>query len=135
MKIQGKQVFEYEDQLRVTDMNYGNHLGNDKVLGLFHDARLKWMNYLNQSELSFYGKALIQHDAAINYKSEAFCHDRIIIKLYIFDIDSKSFDIYYQILHKLNKKEIAIGKTGMTFYNYEEKKIATTPVKFKKDFK
>jgi acyl-CoA thioester hydrolase len=133
IKVQGKLVFEYQDQLRVTDMNYGNHLGNDKVLGLFHDARLKWMKSINQNELSFYGQGLIQHDAVINYKSEAFCQDDIIVKLFVDDIDSRSFDIYYQMIHLNKGNDIAIGKTGMTFFNYKDKKITNTPQLFIKD--
>jgi hypothetical protein len=26
--------------VRVTDLNYGNHLGNDALLGLLHEARV-----------------------------------------------------------------------------------------------
>jgi acyl-CoA thioester hydrolase len=134
VNIKGNLVYEYEDFLRVTDMNYGNHLGNDKVLGLFHDARMRWMNSIEQTELKFFGKAIIQHDAVINYRAEAHCHDQIRIKIFIDDIDTRSFDFYYQLLHSKENKEIAIGKTGMTFFDYENKKISSTPSAFQKQY-
>ncbi len=134
IKIEGKFIFSYQDQIRVTDLNYGNHLGNDKVLGLFHAARVSWMKSINQNEFDFFGKALIQHDTIINYKAEAFCHDKITIDLFIHDIERSYFDFYYKIIKDSHKKEIAIGKTGMTFLNYQTKKIEEAPALFRKQF-
>jgi acyl-CoA thioester hydrolase len=130
IKIQGVHVFEIKDRLRVSDMNYGNHLGNDSVLSLFHNARLAWMESNNQNELNFHGKALIQHDTVINYKSEAFFNDEVLISVYIHDIDTKSFDFYFKMINIKNNKEIAIGKTGMTFFDYSLKKVSSTPTSF-----
>jgi acyl-CoA thioester hydrolase len=133
--VRGTNVYQYKGQLRVSDMNYGNHLGNDKVLSLFHECRLSWMKTINYDELNFYGKALIQHDALINYKSEGLYGDLFNIKLYIDDIDSKSFDFYYQIINITSDQDMAIGKTGMTFYDYDLQKITDAPIPFIEKFR
>lgn len=105
-------------------------MGNDRVLTLFHDARVAWMNEIHQTELDFFKSSLIQHDAVINYKAEGLQGDDIFIDLFIDDIDEKSFDFYYRMIRKSDDKEIALGKTGMTFFNYQEKKIDRTPQDF-----
>ena len=130
IKAQGKKVFVYQDALRITDMNYGGHLGNDKVLTLFHDARMAWIKDIHQSELNFFGSSLIQHDSIVNYRMEGLHGDQISIELYIDDIDEKSFDFYYQMMKIEDQKVMAIGKTGMTFFNYDTKKIDRTPQDF-----
>ena len=33
--------FSTELEIRITDINYGGHLGNNSVLGLIHEARLR----------------------------------------------------------------------------------------------
>jgi acyl-CoA thioester hydrolase len=135
IKPQGIEVFKIESRFRVQDMNYGNHLGNDKVLSIFHDTRLAWMKSIDQAELQFFGKALIQHDSVVNYKSEAFFDEKYRVILYIDDIDTRSFDFYYQLESLNTGKAIALGKTGMTFYDYDLKQITETPPHFREKFK
>ena len=35
-------VFRTELDVRITDINYGRHVGNDAMLGLLHEARLRY---------------------------------------------------------------------------------------------
>ena len=37
--------FTYSTQLdvRVTEINYGNHVGNDRMVSLLHEARLRYL--------------------------------------------------------------------------------------------
>ncbi len=51
--------------IRITDLNYGGHVGNDSFLSLIHDARLQFLKYHDYSELDFAGTGLIMADAAI----------------------------------------------------------------------
>ena len=68
--------FSYSTELtvRVTDLNYGNHVGNDSILALMHEARLQYYRHLGfKNELNFEGNVgQVISDAAIVYKSEAF---------------------------------------------------------------
>ena len=41
--------------VRVTDLNYGRHLGNDAVLGLLHEARVRFLRSLGYAELDVEG--------------------------------------------------------------------------------
>jgi acyl-CoA thioesterase FadM len=41
-EIQGPEVFRTRLRVRVDDVNYGGHLGNDAVLTLCHEARIRF---------------------------------------------------------------------------------------------
>ena len=91
-----------------------------------HEARFQFYKHLGYTdELNIDGVGTIQADTAIQYKGEGFHGDEIKIELFIGDRTPKSMDIYY----KLSKPDglIALGKTGIAFYNYQTQKISTMP--------
>ncbi len=46
VQLPEKFIFSTELAVRVTDLNYGNHVGNDSTLGLMHEARLQFYRKL-----------------------------------------------------------------------------------------
>lgn len=64
--------FSTEVEVRIGDINYGGHLGNDALLSLIHEARMRYFAALGYTELSLGGVGTIMADSAIVYKSEAF---------------------------------------------------------------
>ncbi|NDG84238.1 MAG: thioesterase, partial [Proteobacteria bacterium] len=48
-------AFSTELSLRITDINYGGHLGNDAVLGLVHEARVRFLKHHGFSETEIGG--------------------------------------------------------------------------------
>ncbi len=115
--------------VRITDLNYGNHVGNDAFVSIIHEARVQWLQQHNFSELSAAGVGLIMSDLAIDFKQESFYGDVIEIKLAAGDITKVSFELYYQLSAKRDDKTVvlALAKTGMVCYNYSLKKIAFVP--------
>lgn len=67
--------------VRITDINYGNHLGNDKVLSYVHEARLQFLNSIGYSELNTGNGGLIMSSAAIQFKEEVFYGDILRISV------------------------------------------------------
>ena len=41
-KVPSKYHFETKLKIRVSDLNYGGHLGNDSVLSLAHESRVRF---------------------------------------------------------------------------------------------
>ena len=39
-------------KVRIADINYGGHMGNDKALFIFHEARINFLDYFGYSEAS-----------------------------------------------------------------------------------
>ncbi|OEK02406.1 hypothetical protein BFP97_13135 [Roseivirga sp. 4D4] len=126
-------VFETSLSIRISDINYGNHLGNDSVLSLMHEARFRFYKSLGYTdELSIDGVGTIQVDTAIQYKGEGFHGDQVTAEIYLGDTTSKSMDLYYRLSIKDSDKVIALGKTGIAFYNYAEGKVSNMPASIAK---
>ncbi|MCO6507159.1 MAG: thioesterase family protein [Snodgrassella sp.] len=64
--------FRTEITVQIGDINYGNHLANDAVLRVCHEARLRLLTSMGYSEMDVEGSSLIMLDAAIEYKRLAF---------------------------------------------------------------
>ena len=117
--------------LRVNDMNYGNHLSNDKVITLAHEARVRFLASLGYKELDVEGHSIIQGDTAAVYKSEGFYGDEIRIEVAVGDVGSSSFDIYYRMTNLTTGKPLAHVKTGMLFFDYEKRRPLPVPDVFR----
>jgi len=131
IEIPGKFLFKTEISVRITDINYGGHLGNDSLLSIIHEARVRFLKHLSYSEKEVEGSGIIMTDAAIQYKSESFYGDKLLIEVGMMDFSKIGCDIVYRITNSNSKKEIALAKTGIVFFDYKNKKIARLPEKFK----
>ena len=56
--------FQTEVTVRIGDINYGGHLGNDAVLSLAHEARLQYFKSLGYSEIDIEGVGIVLADGA-----------------------------------------------------------------------
>ena len=117
--------------VRIADINYGNHVGNDAFVSIIHEARMQWLKQYDYTELKIDGIGLIMTDLAIEFKNESFYGDVVEVKLGVADITRVGFDLYYQLFAKRNNENILIAnaKTGMVCYNYEAKKVSAIPEK------
>lgn len=123
--------FKAQITTRITDLNYGGHVGNDRIFAFMHDARVQYFKYLGfKDEISFDGLGIIQTDAAISYKAEIFAHEQIEIAVGIMDVNKYGCDLVYRFL-KEDLKLAALGKTGIVFFDYQKRKIAEMPASFK----
>lgn len=120
-------IYRTDLTLRITDINYGGHLANDAVLGIAHEARIRFLNSLGYSELDVEGKSLIMTDAVVVYKSQAYRGDKIVIEVTVQDISKLGFDVIYLISNIETAKEIARVKTGLAFFDYKTNKLSQVP--------
>ncbi|WP_254244922.1 acyl-CoA thioesterase [Hymenobacter sp. BRD67] len=97
--------------VRITDLNYGGHLGNDALLGILHEARVQFLAHLGAAEFDPATKlGFIMVDVAIEYKAEAFYGDTLTIDMAANDPGKYGFDIVYQVRNQAGK-EITRAKT------------------------
>ncbi|WP_413533872.1 acyl-CoA thioesterase [Empedobacter brevis] len=111
--------------VRITDLNYGNHLANDKVLSIIHEARIQFFQHYGYSELDFAGASVIMADVAIEYKNQAFYGDELLVEIGVKDFSRVSFDLVYKISTKY--KLIAKAKTGIVTFDYQQNKVVEVP--------
>ena len=115
--------------IRVTDLNYGGHVGNDSFLSLIHEARQQFLNHYGYTELDFAGVGLIMADVAIEYKRELNYGDIVIISVAANGFDKLGFDLFYKLEVKNDQNTVLAGKakTGMICFDYNLKKKVSVP--------
>lgn len=132
--IPGNSLASIDIPVRITDINYGNHLGNDALISIIHEARAQWLASMNYAELNIEGASIIMNELAVNYLNESFYGDLLNIELSIGEISTVSFELYYNITTKRNDAYICIAKakTGVVFFDYQLKKVIPIPEAFTK---
>lgn len=115
--------------IRITDINYGNHTGNDSVVAIIHEARMQFLQQNNFTEMNAAGTALIMNELFVEFKNESFYKDILEVKIFIGEISKVSFEIFYSLSVKRNQQEILIAraKTGMVCFDYTNKKVVHIP--------
>jgi len=122
-------LFITEIPIRVTDLNYGGHVGNDSFLSLIHEARMQFLRHFGHSEKSFGSTALIMSDVTIVFKHELFYGDVVRIHVAVNNVSKVSFDIVYKLEKEAEGKTVLVAsaKTGMVCYNYELRRVVAVP--------
>ena len=128
-----KKDFSTEIKLRISDINYGGHMGNDAVLTIVHEARLRFLNHFHLSETNFYGQGLLMTDSAVVYKKQVFYGDKLTIDITVTEFSKYGFELVYLILN-IDKKEVSRVKTGLVCYDYSKKEIVPLPNLFREKF-
>lgn len=124
-------VFSTDIPVRVTDINYGNHMGNDAFLGILHEARMRWLKQYGWTELLFDQIGLIMVDIAVRLKSQAVYGDVLRVSLTPVDFSKLGFDLIYQAVHAGSGQEVARAQTGMVFFDYSKNKLTGMPELFR----
>ena len=131
--IPEKVIATFVIPVRIADINYGNHVGNDAFVSIIHEARMQWLKQHNYTELKIEGVGLIMSDLALEFKSESFYGDLVEVKLGAGEISRVGFELHYQLFAKRNSENILLAnaKTGMVCYDYDTKKVTAIPEKLK----
>ncbi|GAB2773242.1 acyl-CoA thioesterase FadM [Hymenobacter luteus] len=119
-----------EIPVRITDLNYGAHLGNDALLSILHEARVQFLRHLGQAEYDpATGLGHIMADVAIEYKGEGFYGDVLHIQMAATDLGKYGFDLVYWVKNQAGR-EIARAKTGMLGFNYTTRQLLPLPEEY-----
>ena len=134
IKIDLPEKFSFTTRIpvRITDINFGGHVGNDTILSIVHEARAQFFTHCGYTELDFAGAGTIMSDVAIEYKNQTYYGDTILASVAVGEITKVAFDLFY----KLEKRSaggklipVAFAKTWMVCYNYDQNKITAIPEK------
>lgn len=115
--------------VRIGDLNYGAHVGNDAIISILHESRMQYLAFIGGTELDLYGTAMIMGDLAVSYKGESFYGDQLNVEVTPAELSSVGFELIYRISTTREGKQIAIAeaKTGMVCFDYQQRKVARMP--------
>ena len=115
--------------VRITDLNYGGHVGNDSILSLIHEIRVQFLHHHGYDELNLAGVGLIMADVTIEFKHELFYGEILRASVAATEFSRVGFDLYYKLEKQTGEKWVSVthARTGMVCYDYSLKKIAGVP--------
>lgn len=123
-------MFETNLKARIYDINYGNHLGNDRMVSLIHEARVEFFHSLGFEELKIEGTGILISDLAVIYKAEVFYGTSLKFQISVGDFNKYGCDIFYRIIDSDDGKLIATAKTGIVFRDKESGFLTGPPEVF-----
>ena len=134
IKLEMPSVYPFKTELtvRITDINYGGHLGNSNVLALMHEARVRFLRSYGYSEINVEGFGTIMLDSVVVYKAQAFAGDVLQIEVAAGDFSRLGCDIFYRITKKDGGAEVVLAKTGIAVFDYANQKRVSPPEAFVK---
>ncbi len=125
-------TFRTEIPVRITDVNYGQHVGNDTMLAFIQEARVQWLRSLGYpSELLAAPVGLILVDLAVRMKAEAAYGDRLVVQLAVAEWSKVGFELVYLLTKAEGGAEVARATTGFVFFDYTARKLAQAPEGFR----
>ncbi|MDF1761558.1 MAG: acyl-CoA thioesterase [Coxiellaceae bacterium] len=97
-----KKVKVYSTSINVllSHLNYGNHLGNDSVLTVLQEARMRWLLSINPgcSEIAIEGNVgWMVRQATVEYLSQAYYDNELLINISVSDCTRSTFLLSYDV--------------------------------------
>ncbi|MBT3065927.1 thioesterase family protein [Rhodoferax sp. U11-2br] len=123
-------AFATEITLYQSHMNYGGHLDNALLLTLVSETRVRFFKALGYTELDVEGVGILVADAAVQYRSEAFYGEVMVVQMTATDLGSKGCDLVWCMREHSSQREVARGKTGIVFFDYSRRQVASVPTAF-----
>ena len=117
-------------EVRVGDINYGGHMGNDKALLVFHDARLRFLETFGFSEKNIGGPGIIMRDAHLAFRKEVFLHDLLQVDVGIEDVTATSFNLIYTVKRENDGAIVFTGSTSLVAFDYDTRRVVRLPEAF-----
>jgi len=125
-------MFISKYQVRISDINYGGHMGNERALVAFQQARIEWLKTIGLSEISIgEDKGLIQRRANVEYLREISLGDILNIKIYPVEIRGSYFVLSHEVTNQEGVK-VLTGNVTLGSFDYSNKKLAKIPNTLKK---
>ncbi len=117
--------------VRVTDINYGGHLGNDALVALLHEARARWLASLGHSEADVGGgTGLIMTRLEVDFRAEVFAHQTLGFTLEAEEVGRAGFRQRIRIEREEDGVLVAEASTRFAAFDYARRRIARLPAEF-----
>lgn len=127
MDLPDQFTFSTELDIRVSEVNYANHLGNDRMVSLLHEARLQFLRQYNFGEFNIAGLGIMVTDLVVTFRAESFVGDVLTFHVGLMDFNKYGCDVIYRVKNNAKDTLVAEAKTGIVFFDYNERKIARVP--------
>ncbi len=133
LKIETPETWDFSTEIpvRITDLNYGRHVGNDTLLALIQEARVQWLRAMGYpSELLAEPVGLILVSLAVRFKAELLYGDRARVQIAVAERTRRGFELVYLVSKDGGSTEVARATTGFVFFDYAARRMTEAPPGF-----
>jgi len=118
--------------IRVSDLNYGAHLGYDRILTLAHEARVQIFSQWQVTELNLGDgrTGLVAADAGVNYVGEGFLGDVLEVGTLAVEIGPVTFRLAHRFFNRKTGAGIAFAEIGFVAFDYDRRSPGRLPETF-----
>ncbi|MDR5866586.1 acyl-CoA thioesterase [Halomonas koreensis] len=99
--------------VRVTDMNYGRHLGHDALVSLLHEARIQALAALGLAEGDMGGYPSVAADLAVQYQAEARWPEALVADTAIPAPGRKAITVYHRLRREADAAVVATARLNL----------------------
>lgn len=117
--------------IRVTDLNYGNHLAHDRLVSILHEARVRFFRAFGFEERNTEGRGILLVDLAVTYHREAFYGQTLRVEVAIGEAATRGCELLYRVTDAANGETVALAKTGIVFIEPASRRVVSIPPAFR----
>jgi acyl-CoA thioester hydrolase len=118
-------IFEYEIDVRFRDCDAFGHVNNAVYLTYLEQARVEAWHHLHGT--SGLPKDLILARIEIDYRAPATLGDRLVVRLRVANVGTKSFTLDCEIENVRTRQMIATARTVQVMYDYDAARSIEIP--------
>ncbi|WP_136249268.1 acyl-CoA thioesterase [Halomonas borealis] len=113
--------------VRITDMNYGQHLGHDAVVSMMHEARVQALASLSLSEGDMGGYACVAADLAVQYQAETHWPEALMVDTAIPAPGRRVIAVYHRIRRVADERAVATARINLMLLDPATGRPAAVP--------
>ena len=113
--------------VRITDMNYGRHLGHDTLVSLLHEARIQAFGVLGLTEWDMGGYPSVVADLAVQYQSEARWPDALVVETAVPAPTGKVIVVYHRVCHAEGGRPVATARLNIVLLDPAQGRSVAIP--------
>lgn len=126
----------YPIYIRFNDIDGMGHVNNAVYLSYFEQARMEHFGELVGKNWDWQTEGILLARNEIDYKVPILLHDTPTIEIRVSHIGTKSMEVSYRILKKIDGEEIVCttGKSVLVCFNYKTQTTINVPDKWREMF-
>ncbi len=109
---------------RISDINYGGHLGHTELINLLHEIRVRFLDQHSMHEANICGHGLVIHNINVKYHQEAYWGNELEVKMET-KVDGAKIIFDYTVFNSTLKNKTATAEAVMVLVD----KVTKRPVK------
>ncbi|MCP1314627.1 MULTISPECIES: thioesterase family protein [unclassified Halomonas] len=122
-------IHRHSLSVRITDMNYGRHLGHDALVSLLAEARACALASLGFPEWDLAGYPSVVADLTVTYQQEARFPEPLAVETAIPDPDGKALVVHHR-LRNADGATVATARVTLLLVDLETRRPVAVPSDF-----